>query len=112
MSRPECSIISPETDVAFITQNVDGLSRRALHNLGGYEDPDRSRRPNPKLYEMHGNLDSTICSDCRKREPVDMSSSKWDHLKKAVNSASSVSIPLEDLPHCACGGLVRPGVVW
>ena len=63
----------------LITQNVDGLHRRA-----------GSRR----MVELHGNLWRVRC------------------LVEGV-VAENLEVPLPSLPpHCACGALLRPDVVW
>ncbi|MBI5867153.1 MAG: NAD-dependent deacylase [candidate division Zixibacteria bacterium] len=63
----------------LITQNVDGLHRRA-----------GSRQP----FELHGNITESICHRCRQ-------------------SQGSVGLgPKGELPACACGGKIRPAVVW
>jgi len=64
--------------LVLVTQNVDGLHRRA-----------GSRR----VIELHGDLTRTRCADCgrRREDPVDLASG---------------------VPRCACGGLLRPDVVW
>ena len=68
--------------VRVVTQNVDGL-----HGEAG------SRR----VSELHGSLRQARCHECGRSHPVDL-------LEKPVND-------LADVPRCACGGLVRPGVV-
>jgi len=46
------------------------------------------------VYELHGNIERNYCIDCRKNFPNE-------------------KILLSDkVPHCICGGLVRPDVVW
>lgn len=63
----------------LVTQNVDGLHRRA-----------GSRN----VIELHGDIQRTLCLDCRGEvAPVD----------ETVDLAAL---------RCACGGRVRPGVVW
>ncbi len=64
---------------ALISQNVDGLHRRA---------------GSQRLYELHGNLTRTRCTQCGQRQDQGLD-------------------PLPDLPHCPkCDGLLRPDVVW
>jgi len=61
----------------LITQNVDGLHRRA---------------GSKNILELHGRIYASFCLECKKEydDPV-----------------------FEDgIPHCECGGLVRPDVVW
>ncbi|MBC8180801.1 NAD-dependent deacylase [candidate division KSB1 bacterium] len=54
-----------------------------LHRLAG----------NKRIYELHGNIMRNRCVDCNKQ---------W----------SDTLIDEENLPHCDCGGLIRPDVVW
>lgn len=73
--------------VTIVTQNVDGLHARAAREAGARTMP----------LELHGNLFATRCIDCA-RDAGDVQ----------VDSASFAT-----LPRCrACGGLLRPGVVW
>jgi NAD-dependent deacetylase len=66
-------------EFTLITQNVDGLHRRA-----------GSR----KVLLLHGDIWTLRCNRCG-REEIDN------------------RVPLPELPpHCACGALLRPGVVW
>ncbi len=66
-------------DFTLITQNVDGLHRRA---------------GSPQVIELHGNLAQVRCSVCGQFVE------RWDD-----NGV--------DVPRCAaCGGLLRPHVVW
>jgi NAD-dependent deacetylase len=63
----------------LITQNVDGLHRKA---------------GSQRVIELHGNLQRVRCSDCS------LVAESWDD-------------DGEDVPRCsACGGLLRPDVVW
>lgn len=79
--------------VTLVTQNVDGLHHRAAR-----EEADGKRDPGPALpLELHGQVHRDRCNDCgRRAEAV------------AVDASS-----LETLPRCrACGGLLRPDVIW
>ncbi|KAL1739123.1 DHS-like NAD/FAD-binding domain-containing protein [Schizophyllum fasciatum] len=107
-------VVAPRArSFALITQNVDGLSARAME-----ETRERLRAagraaveevPHP-LFEMHGRVLDTLCTRCGHREH-NGSSPLSPELADQARDASS--IPLEDLPHCVrCGGLLRPGVVW
>jgi NAD-dependent deacetylase len=52
------------------------------------------RAGSKRLYELHGNIDRSYCVDCLKfYEDV-----KIDEINP--------------IPHCSCGGLIRPDVVW
>ena len=66
----------------LITQNVDNL-----HRLAGSD----------AITELHGNIMRSFCMDCS--EDVDE-----DALEDAMAD--------DKLPHCKCGGMLRPGVVW
>lgn len=66
-----------------VTQNVDGLLERAIHDEGS----------DAEVFALHGRVDRTRCHVCRQLEyrPID----------------------LADEPLCrACGGSLRPDVVW
>ena len=103
----------------LVTQNIDGLSRRALDQLTGTlaaNETFKEVTPEPQsIIEMHGRLFDTICKQC-------------DHLKANHNhpicpalegtdviverQEQEPVIPLSDLPRCTqpdCGGLLRPG---
>lgn len=76
------------------------------------------------MYEMHGRVFDTLCSECGDRDH----NTSTEALSPALSSASEVTetsslgrdehaiashIPPRDLPRCKhCGGLLRPGVVW
>ena len=80
----------------LVTQNVDGLHARAAHEVAEeMACPGDASRALP--LELHGNLFATRCVDCGA-----------DAGEVAVDATS-----VETLPRCAaCGGLLRPGVVW
>jgi NAD+-dependent protein deacetylase sirtuin 5 len=101
----------------LITQNVDGLSTRALRALKGTDTPSPQ-----SLIEMHGRLFDVQCTKCD-HVSLDFSSPLCAALGEADRKHADVidagsketesPIPLEDLPRCtACGSLARPGVVW
>jgi NAD-dependent deacetylase len=76
-SLTEMETFVPTFDL--ITQNVDGLHRKA---------------GSQNIIELHGNILRSRCVDCGVR-------------------SDSVEMAKEDeLPHCSCGGLMRPDVVW
>ncbi len=70
-------------DLLIVTQNVDDLHDRAAAELGD--------RP-PRLLHMHGEHRSALCARCGARQV-------W-------------TAPLTGAPPCACGGTLRPDVVW
>ncbi len=79
--------MSRHDGVTLVTQNVDGLHERAAKEIGS-ADPIR----------LHGSIFRARCTECGTesghREPVDASNE-------------------DTLPRCdACGGLLRPAVVW
>jgi NAD-dependent deacetylase len=76
-------------DMTLVTQNVDGLHRRAMAEAGGSST-------HPGILELHGTLFRVRCSGCRHEAPHE--------------DPVDVSGPL---PRCAgCGELLRPAVVW
>ncbi|GJE97569.1 NAD-dependent protein deacylase-like protein [Phanerochaete sordida] len=115
--------IAPEATFTFVTQNVDGLSTRALQEVAAREGADH--RQAAPYYEMHGRVLDTICTACERRahhsanEPLCPALAAAGALPTDPTSPSGVDtdevrdIPLAQLPRCAaCGGLLRPGVVW
>ncbi len=71
-------------DFKLITQNVDDLHQRA-----GSTD----------VIELHGNIMENYCVCCNQH----YSTSEFDEVFR-YNS--------NHVPHCYCGGLIRPNVVW
>lgn len=71
-------------DFLLVTQNVDDLHERA-----------GSR----KMVKIHGSLMETRCVRCERVEPL-------------TQPISRSGIESGKLPRCACGGLLRPNVVW
>jgi len=103
----------------LITQNVDGLSRRALDQLtstlASKEAFEGVTSEPQSIIEMHGRLFDTLCAQCGHREPNHNSP-----ICAALNGTEAIvekqeqepDIPLSDLPRCTqpnCGGLLRPG---
>jgi len=104
----------------LITQNVDGLSRKAarealLLGSNGASDSELDTQIDASLLEMHGRLFETLCSKCG-RSRANFDSPICEALagtEAVMNAGDEVSIPVNDLPTCQhCGGLLRPNVVW
>lgn len=108
--------IAPGSTFTLITQNVDGLSRRALENVALNQESTQQ----PYMLEMHGKLFDVICtsSSCGHTEsnfnsPICAALSGTERFYESGSPDSVPDIPLEDLPRCSkCGVLARPGVVW
>lgn len=97
----------------LITQNVDGLSGRALSE--NTTDKASLETATRATIEMHGNLFKTICTRCRDAR-IDLRQPLSEGLRGTEDITGEYrSIPTEQLPRCEkskCGGLLRPGVVW
>lgn len=62
----------------------------ATQNVDGLHQ----RTGNRRILELHGNIWTLRCDDCDTQR-------------------TDYTVPLPELPpHCDCGGLLRPGVVW
>jgi NAD-dependent deacetylase len=76
--------------VVLVTQNVDDLHERAAREAGAPDGP-------PRVLKVHGAIFRARCTACGTEDahdgPVDVTSEAT-------------------LPRCACGGLLRPAVVW
>jgi len=70
--------------VTIVTSNVD-----PLHQLAGSKN----------VYQLHGDILETLCTNCRGVDDLEMS---------LVNE----ELTEETIPRCACGGMLRPNVVW
>ena len=82
-----------EPSVSLVTQNVDGLHRRALKGVSGNDPP-----PHAAPIELHGSLFRARCTGC-----------DWQGPHRDEVDASDLST----LPRCAgCGELLRPAVIW
>jgi NAD-dependent deacetylase len=82
--------------VTLVTQNVDGLHRRALKAaLSAFPASRSAPGPRPRILELHGNLLRDRCSRCA-----------YHVLSEGVTE----SPPLPACPDC--GALLRPDVVW
>ncbi|CAI9737849.1 NAD-dependent protein deacylase sirtuin-5, mitochondrial isoform X2 [Octopus vulgaris] len=88
--------------VSVVTQNIDGLHRRA---------------GSTNIIELHGNLFKTRCTNCGE-VAVNNDSPICEALANKGSpdpSAEDARIPKELLPRCktsSCKGLLRPHVVW
>ncbi|KAI0356600.1 DHS-like NAD/FAD-binding domain-containing protein [Trametes cingulata] len=114
--------IAPNSDFTLITQNVDGLSRRALDMVANTHpelaDEVRSPAVQNSMLEMHGRLFDVVCTNptCGHREH-NTSSPICPALAgtERVYSSDEPEPHIDEaaLPHCSrCGSLARPGVVW
>lgn len=70
--------------VTIVTSNVDPLHQRA---------------GSKNVYCLHGNILETLCTNCKGVDDLEREFITHD-------------ITQETLPHCSCGGLLRPNVVW
>lgn len=107
--------IAPDATFTLITQNVDGLSRRALDSALAARPGDVDAAQ-PALLEMHGRLYDVVCTACKHRvlgfaSPICPALAGTEALMDA--GVVEPDIPETELPRCGkCGGLARPGVVW
>ncbi len=74
----------------LVTQNVDDLHERAARAAGAPDGP-------PRVLKVHGSIFRARCLACGVEAGHD----------GAVDATSETT-----LPRCACGGLLRPAVVW
>ncbi len=99
----------------LITQNVDGLSGRALQEVRSAHDTASIAHATSSIIEMHGNLFKTICTSCGDAR-IDTRQPLSEGLRGTEDILGEYrSIPIGQLPRCeksGCGGLLRPGVVW
>ncbi|KZV75442.1 NAD-dependent protein deacylase [Peniophora sp. CONT] len=108
--------VAPDADFTLITQNVDGLSTRAMDTV---LSSSQATSPDPevdRMLEMHGRLFEVACTRTRAcgHTELDFSSPVASSLAGTENlDGKEVRIEEKDLPKCKkCGGLARPGVVW
>ena len=73
--------------LTILTQNVDGLHALSLERAG--------MAGRVEVVELHGNIWRTRCFRCAE---------EFEDRRPAAEDAPP--------PHCTCGGLLRPGVVW
>lgn len=103
----------------LVTQNIDGLSRRALDQLTNTLSLKKifeKVTPEPQsIIEMHGRLFDTVCRRCRHREanhnnPICASLEGTEVIVEGREQEPD--IPFSELPRCTqpdCDGLLRPG---
>ncbi|KZT72894.1 DHS-like NAD/FAD-binding domain-containing protein [Daedalea quercina L-15889] len=112
--------VAPSAKFTLITQNIDGLSIRALkktvaRSRGQAVAPgalDATVSLGSCVFEMHGRVLDTLCTACGHVEHND-ASPLCPALANPVPQVTDTTLTVDDLPHCAhCGGLLRPGVVW
>lgn len=114
--------IAPEATFTLITQNVDGLSMRALEEaqsaLPVSSEEEEEPPSQPQILEMHGRILDVLCTSqscghCESdpRSPI---CSALGGTEELVESGTiEPTIDKADLPRCSrCGDLARPGVVW
>ncbi|KAH9978067.1 DHS-like NAD/FAD-binding domain-containing protein [Lactifluus volemus] len=103
---------APDATFTLITQNVDGLSARALEQVQQRDAQlasESSSSAEPQLLEMHGRS----CGHCEliTRSPICAALSGTEELVESGITEPVVDVA--DLPRCTkCGALARPGVVW
>ncbi|KAI0771899.1 DHS-like NAD/FAD-binding domain-containing protein [Trametes elegans] len=114
--------IAPGSEFTLITQNVDGLSRRALEQIANTHpelaDEVRSPSVQDSMLEMHGRVFDVVCTspECGHREhntasPICPALAGTE--KVFSHDEPEPHIDEADLPRCSrCGSLARPGVVW
>ncbi|KAL0949560.1 hypothetical protein HGRIS_009609 [Hohenbuehelia grisea] len=108
--------IAPGSTFTLITQNVDGLSDKALQAVMASAPADTEL--DQPLIEMHGRLLDVSCtsSECGHVElnavsPICPALEGTDLQVEA--GVLDPDIPVSNLPRCSqCGFLARPGVVW
>ena len=116
------ALAEPAKPPLFITQNIDGLSPRALASLSEQLSPTELKLASERLIEMHGSIHKTRCLQCKAIKPTP----DCPALRTAEDDPRERerAIPVEALPRCGgpqwdgsnrygrCGGLLRPAVVW
>ncbi|SJX65489.1 related to NAD-dependent deacetylase Sirtuin 5 [Sporisorium reilianum f. sp. reilianum] len=99
----------------LVTQNVDGLSGRALHEMNPPQGSAAVEAARNSIIEMHGNLFKTICTSCGDSR-IDTRQPLSEGLRGTEDlSGEYRAIAKEQLPRCTaagCGDLLRPGIVW
>jgi len=111
-------LVAPDSQFTLITQNVDGLSKRALDNAMASDASALRDDSQPNMIEMHGRLFDVICTSdtCEHTEfnldsPICAALASTEQLVET--GSMDPDIPASDLPRCPkCNKLARPGVVW
>jgi NAD-dependent deacetylase sirtuin 5 len=109
---------APDATFTLITQNVDGLSIRALEQLQPPSSESSSSGDEPQLLEMHGRILDVQCtskscghSELIPRSPICAALGGTEQLVESGTIEPVIDVA--DLPRCTkCGALARPGVVW
>ena len=100
LSRFEKKWLESGGNFSIITQNVDGLHRRAGSKI---------------VHEIHGNIERMKCSKCDyKGESLDIEvTEKFRESGKNKEGILNPEITSDDLPKCPeCNALLRPDIVW
>ncbi|KAM5533377.1 hypothetical protein V8D89_012927 [Ganoderma adspersum] len=123
--------LAPHSSFTLITQNIDGLDRRAIdhaYQAAGLPSPlsdefsstpllaDSTDAKDPLLFEMHGHVAGVLCTDyeCKHRTlalPTPLCPALAG--TELVEEEGEPEIAMTDLPRCGrCGSLLRPDIVW
>ncbi|KXN87890.1 NAD-dependent protein deacylase [Leucoagaricus sp. SymC.cos] len=107
---------APDSTFTLVTQNVDGLSPKALEEVSSFVTIPRPTKTQPHIIEMHGRIFDVLCTKCD-HTSWNTTSPICPALKGTEKSLGpddiENNIPEDQLPRCeACGALARPGVVW
>ncbi|KAH7868988.1 sirtuin [Lentinula edodes] len=118
----------------YITQNFDGLCRRALDTAldnaekgGEILDKDTRQAAHERLIEIHGSCYRFLCTQCKALKtrfdtPLADIFANEDVVEQAKNGGYTIVV--DQLPRCGgsqwsgsnrygqCGGLLRPAVTW
>lgn len=95
--------------VTLVTQNVDGLHHRAAVAEAG----DRASEP-AHPWELHGSLLRDRCFDCNLKSDAHFPPvNELDTGPSRGSDWPETEVRDVEIPRCdACGGLLRPDVVW
>ncbi|KAJ7349140.1 DHS-like NAD/FAD-binding domain-containing protein [Mycena albidolilacea] len=108
--------VAPDAGFSLITQNVDGLSVRALDAVLQAEEPKPTGVA--PLLEMHGRIMDVSCTmrlcghvESNNASPICAALGGTEERVEA--GTIDAEIAKGQLPRCSkCGALARPGVVW